>query len=176
MGICLHTFHAETLATISVFARSYHFKDRHARDWALGIGSMRQEKINYMADCFEVDLIHANPIAVISEAPFFTPKSPDAFQALSQLIEHFRIRTFSHRRLTPFYTVEPRTVKKIFAGKGNLEKDEMLAALVAKADLADKLTVPLSSLDEHSVDAIAIGFYLMHQFREKLLPIVPPIF
>jgi Holliday junction resolvasome RuvABC endonuclease subunit len=176
MGLCVHEFHCVTLETFKITAWTQAVKDRNLREWGLMINSPRREKISFLAECLQVELQQYNPVAVISEAPFFNPKSPDAFQALSQLIERLLVTTQQHRMLTPFYVIEPRSVKKIFSGVGNVDKDGMLSALKTKPALLAKLSVPLSSLDEHSVDAIAISEYLMHQYREKLLPLTPPIF
>lgn len=65
----------------------------------------------------------------------------------------------------PYYMVDPPTVKKAVGAKGNADKEEVKRQLLLIPEIVEKSLVDLSTLDEHSIDAIAVGYFLLNRYR-----------
>ena len=99
-----------------------------------------------------------NPIAIVSESPFYNPRMPGAFGSLTELVAALRLTVASYNVYIPFIAYAPQEVKQSFKRSGQIGKVVMKEALEQNDFLCSKLTAPLETLDEHSIDAIAVGY------------------
>ena len=99
------------------------------------------------------------PFAICSESPFYSPLMPGAYAALVEVVAAIRNAAMAYSMYVPFYTYEPSIVKKAIgahATRGN--KDAMRDALRALTEISDVLSIPVDRLDEHAIDASAVGY------------------
>ena len=96
------------------------------------------------------------PDQIVSEAPYMG-RFPQAYAALVECVTSIRRAVMSYDRTLPLPTIDPATVKKSVGVSGKSgDKSAMLSAIQSRDDLT--LCVNLSDLDEHAIDAIAVGY------------------
>lgn len=121
------------------------YGDRHARFKAMEVELM---------ECFDT----YRPSLVMCESPFFNRFTPSAFSVLTELVSLINQTLWQFNNQIPFFKVDPPTAKKAVGAKGNAKKDDMLLAIIKVKDEL-KLSVDPKTLDEHAIDACAIGYY-----------------
>lgn len=110
-------------------------------------------------------LHYHHPIAVVCESPFFNAKRPQAYGALTEATNMIRQAVWSYDQSVELVMIDPPSVKKAVGAKGNAGKPEMLSAVCALQGLKYNGYPPLSLLDEHSIDAIAVAFSKLNEYR-----------
>ena len=106
------------------------------------------------------------PLFVVSEAAHFNPRNFQAYASLTECTAMMRNAVMDYGNGIPYYTIEASVVKKAVGVSGNSgDKSKMAKAIVEKGiiDNADHL-------DEHSVDAIAIGYAKFNQLFNQSSP------
>ena len=108
------------------------------------------------------------PHAVICESPFLG-RFPQAFEALVECKIMIRRALQQYEPTMSLETVDPPTAKKAVGapGKGG-DKYAVRDAVLTLKDLTVSDSVDILSLDEHSIDAIAVGYYKVRQIQEWL--------
>lgn len=104
------------------------------------------------------------PHAIICESPFLG-RFPQAFAALVECLVSIRRAVYNYDRTITLETVDPPTAKKSVGvvGKGTTKEDVKNA--LKRLDGRTLVVIPdLDSLDEHSIDAIAVGYHKCQQF------------
>lgn len=97
------------------------------------------------------------PAFVASEAPYMG-RFPQAYAALVECVDAIRQGTQLFNPFATLLTIDPATVKKTVGVSGKSgDKEAMRKALANRKNLVFDSTVELAALDEHAVDAIAIG-------------------
>ncbi len=106
-------------------------------------------------------LTHWQPHEVVSEAPYLG-RFPAAYAALVECLTAVRHALSAYDWNMPLLTVDPPTAKNAVGVNGKSgDKDLMAAAVHRLVDLGFLLNpegIVLSSLDEHSIDSIAVGY------------------
>lgn len=126
--------------------------------------SDREIRSNKLQLAFQSILEHSNPILICCESPFYNPSSPSAFGSLTDTVSMLRITTNQFNTSIPFVCYSPQEVKQTFRRAGKLGKQTMKEALQEDVHLCSKLITPVQYLDEHSIDAVAVGMtYLLMQ-------------
>lgn len=100
------------------------------------------------------------PAAVISESPFMG-RFPQSYMALVECVLCIRNGVLAYDRHMPLYSVDPTTAKQSAGMKvtRKSDKEDVRIALRSRTDL--RWGVDLESLDEHSVDAVAVGLHYL---------------
>lgn len=102
---------------------------------------------------------YARPHGIVSESPYMG-RFPSAFAALTECVSAIRRAVHRYDPLMPLHVVDPSTVKKNVGVKGTSgDKSAMARAIANLPDLKNPSQIPFAELDEHSVDAIAVGYY-----------------
>ena len=108
------------------------------------------------------DLLDKYPeITMIAlEAPFYNRRAPQAFASLLEVVYGIKYMVAIKRRID-LRVMSPMTVKKVWTGKGNSNKDAMYDELKSRLTL-NLVTLPtgktLETLTEHEIDSMAVGF------------------
>lgn len=146
-------------ARMETIARDYPevsemFGDRAARFHA--VGKTISSLITAWAPAF----------VVIEEAHFrrFGQGNVMAFASLTECVATVRQAVIAHPLDVAFFSLPASTVKKGVGVKGNSNDKDLMTSAIARLGLHPDP----SSLDEHSVDAIAIGY-------TQILRLYPPI-
>ena len=105
------------------------------------------------------------PHMIICEAPFMG-LNPKSYATLVECVDAIREATYRYNPLIELYTVPPMNAKKAIgvSGRGKTKDDVRDAILNMVNNNQSKLcytaNTPLVMLDEHSIDSIAVGYYL----------------
>lgn len=104
-------------------------------------------------------LRESRPNCVISEAPFMG-RFPQAFEALVECLYMLREVVAEYNPSLCLESIDPPTVKKAVGvtGKGG-GKDPVKKCVLALDKLINTSGIDLTTLDEHAIDAIAVGCY-----------------
>lgn len=96
--------------------------------------------------------------AIVIEAPFFSSRSPRAFEALLDVVHAVKYIVAIPKEMK-LITLEPTLVKKVFTGKGNANKDVMEEFFDNLVDSKHIVIPPdTDGLTEHQIDSIAVGY------------------
>lgn len=112
----------------------------------------------YAARCAVQKVLEAwNPSVVASESPYMG-SFPQAYMALVECIDAIRRACKAFNPYQPLITIDPATVKKSIGVSGKSgDKEAIRNALANRKSLTFDVGVSLDKLDEHAVDAIAVG-------------------
>lgn len=110
-------------------------------------------------------LRYHQPIAVASESPFFSSRMPGAFAALVEAVVMIRQAVWMYDPSVGVSLIDPPSVKQAVNAKGNAGKDVIQKAVLAIGELNYEGLLPLGSLDEHSIDAIAVAYSKLIDYR-----------
>lgn len=100
------------------------------------------------------------PDIVGSEAPFYNPRNPGAYGALVEAITLYRTTVFNNCPSMGFLTVAPSIAKQALKVKGTSSNKSDMTQGLLKSKLSYEPSINVSLLDEHSVDAIAVGIVI----------------
>lgn len=104
------------------------------------------------------------PLSIVCETPFFNMRRPSAAGPLYELYATLEQTVFEWDNFKPLYKVDPKTAKKSVKAPHNAKKDEVKKALL-KIEELDKANIDF--LDEHSCDALAVGYSKVIEMRSK---------
>lgn len=124
-----------------------------------------------------------DPDYICSEDAFFYIKSPTAYGALSMVIHTIERALFSEYEIfgkskitaRTLYKFSPRNIKSIASSNSMSIKDEMFEALSKNEHIKfkvkenEKVEDIISSLNQHSVDAISCAYTFSHTALPGLL-------
>ena len=130
--------------------------DRHARLQRLGQNILQM-------------LRWIGPVCVVTESPFFNASRPNAFAALIETVEMIRHAVSEFDGYKSLNYIDPPSVKRAVGAAGNAKKEEVQSRVVKVEELNYQGSIPLASLDEHSIDAIAVAYSKLIEFRRNRL-------
>jgi Holliday junction resolvasome RuvABC endonuclease subunit len=104
------------------------------------------------------------PLIVVSETPFFSIMQPSAAGPLFELFATLEQTVEEWDSLKPLYKAEPRAVKKSVGAVDHKDKEAVKKALKKIPELSK---ANLDLLDNHSIDALAVGYYHLLKLRNK---------
>lgn len=113
-----------------------------------------------------------SPIAIVSEAPFYNPRRPNAYGVLVEVICAIRNSIIRYSDTMCFYQVDPASVKRAIGAKGNADKDAVRCSIGHLSEIIGALSVPIQSLDEHSIDAIAVAYHQYLSYKNSTLSFI----
>jgi Holliday junction resolvasome RuvABC endonuclease subunit len=103
------------------------------------------------------------PVIVCAESPFFGLRHPNAFAALTEVLDAIRRAVLTYDVWLQLHLAPPSSVKNAVSAGGAATKTTMKEKILNLTELNYNGDVPLHLLDEHSIDALAIGFYMYKQ-------------
>jgi Holliday junction resolvasome RuvABC endonuclease subunit len=102
-------------------------------------------------------LKHFEPDWVICESPYLNSMFPVSYAKLTICAQAIQEAVKDHHFSLPFFFIDPSSVKKGVGVKGNDgNKASMYTAVTNTPDIIKGINI--SHLDEHSIDAIAVGY------------------
>lgn len=107
-----------------------------------------------------------NPLYVASEAPFINNRFPAAGIALTEVLSTIRQALIEYDPEKELYLIPPSNVKNAVKAKGGDDKD-IIKQKVCALDLKYKGDVNIENLDEHSIDALAVGYAKLLDLRSQ---------
>lgn len=98
------------------------------------------------------------PDIVASESPFFDRRKPGSFQILTEVLTTIFDTIVAHNPLTRFSMVPPQLAKAVLGVAGQKGKEVVREAMEKQTEITSVLQNPLELIDEHAIDAIAVGY------------------
>lgn len=132
----------------------------HGNRWAKLL--MHEENILHWLRTYQ-------PNALICESPFLG-RFPQAYESLVECKATIRRALMNYDSFMPLETVDPPSAKSAVGAlvkKGS--KENVKESILKLTDIKNKTGYPLESLDEHSVDAVAVGYYKYTLIKKWLL-------
>lgn len=109
------------------------------------------------------------PHALICESPFLG-RFPQAFESLVECKATIRRALTQYDAFMPLETIDPPSAKSAVGAlvkKGS--KDNVKESILKLTHLNNLTGAPMESFDEHTIDAIAVGYYKYTLVRKWLL-------
>lgn len=126
----------------------------------------KMERLNMIFRHMSEHLYQTQPHIFIAESPY-VGRFAAAYKALVEVRDVLRQALFNYDRTVQYEDVDPLTAKKAVGAlvkKGS--KDNVRDSVLALPDLIWAPNVQKYLLDEHSIDAIAVGYYRAKAFLE----------
>ena len=161
-GVSIFDVDSRTKEVLSVFAYTiYTGQVRDVTELDSEILSERAQKLYRLCGAIQQTLDLYGPAIVGCEAPFYHPRMPMAFVSLSEVVSMLRHTALQYNYNIPFFLVEPQLVKKGVGVAGKKGKQVVMDAICNIPEIMRVLSVPIETLDEHAIDAIAVGWSLL---------------
>lgn len=167
LGVAKIDFYLDTLAVAQVYSSTYLGSKLGMNQWMANVHSPRFARINAHHHNLLQVLRDTQPIAVVSESPFFNSRFPQAYGALTEVVTAIRQAVWDYDPNVQLELVDPPRVKRAVNAPGNAKKDEVHNAVLSISEIAQNFQgpTPLEDLDEHSIDAIAVAYFQLKQYR-----------
>lgn len=133
-----------------------------------GVHGDRQARLLAHEDNLYGYFNYIQPHSVIAESPFMR-KFPAAYAALTECIVHIRRGLMRYDAFMALHMVDPPTAKKAVGAvaKGS-NKDGVKTAILKLPTLLNPYRIDIAALDEHSIDAIAVGYVRAQELASKI--------
>lgn len=106
------------------------------------------------------------PAVVSFEAPFFNRLRPMAFGSLTETTDCLKYAAYDVSRNILVMSVEPMVVKKAVGASKGKGKQVVLEGIERIPEIMDNLIPNIRDLDEHSVDAVGVGYATLHYRKD----------
>lgn len=166
LGFCVLEFDVSTFEVIKIDASTLDGDKLFGSQWTAKLYGDRASRIEALEYCFLQRLIDLQPFGVASEAPFYNQRRPNAYAALMEVICALRTAVRTYSLTKPLYLVDPPSVKRAIGAAGNADKIAVQKAIVAHPIISSKLITPIGELDEHSLDATAVAYWLLQSYAD----------
>lgn len=120
--------------------------------------SERTVKLYKLTDYLNRIMVEVNPAIVVCESPFYNRLRPMAYGSLLEVLNSIYTTIINYNNNVPFFTVEPLLVKKTVGAGMQTGKLDVKQAISRIDSIMSTLVTDLEGLDEHSVDAMAVGY------------------
>lgn len=109
-----------------------------------------------------------NPFTICCESPYYNHFRPNAYGALVEIIYAIRMSVINYNPNVRFQTYEPSIIKKAVGANAIAKKDGVKLAIKSRSDIIAKLTVPIDTLDDHALDAIAVCYTHLNKLSPEV--------
>ena len=136
----------------------------------------RERRLRAISKAISLYLEDYKPLTLAIESPFFNSRKPSAYAVLIETMYVLKQTARAYDLNLPIIEVDPPTAKKAIGVRRLKAKERRRLKLTTK-DLvreallpltALKLTSDIDSLDEHSLDAIAVAYSSYKQILARL--------
>ena len=170
LGIAVTTLDPVTNTILNITAFTIVVEYLIHTDYTRSIENIRPSKMSKIRHEMLKILDYYNPKVVVCESPFFNRLRPGAFAPLVETLYVLQSAVLEYDSTVPFMPVEPSVIKKAIGAGHICGKDEVKTVIGRNLEIQNALTTPYVTLDEHSIDAVAIGYtYLKWIIRKEEL-------
>lgn len=163
LGVARFYVELPSLKIVSCAAQTFKGSKLNFSDWVVENHSAQFARIKAHQENLLSYLKAYTPFMVVSEAPFFSRKFPMAFAALVRLVSAIDQAVYQYDKALKLHTIDPPTVKLAVGAPGNAGKLQMHLAVMDLKDLNYDGDIPIGILDEHAIDALAVGYCKIKQ-------------
>ena len=165
LGVACMTVDVNTLQIVNTQAVTFIGTKLPIDPWMEQMHSPRFARIAAHKENLKNVFNYCHPIVVACESPFYNPSRPHAYGVLVETLDAIRHAVWEYDPCLSLELTDPPTIKMAVGGKGNADKDEMKRLILRLPDLNFTGMTPLHLLDEHSIDAIAVAYTKLLQYR-----------
>lgn len=108
------------------------------------------------------------PITICCESPYQNRFRPNAYAPLVEVIYAARVASIHYNPAVRFQTYEPSIIKKSVGAGAISDKLAVKRAIMNNPNIVTKLLTPIDSLDEHSIDSIAVCYTHLSKISSEL--------
>jgi Holliday junction resolvasome RuvABC endonuclease subunit len=167
LGCACLTIDIRTLQLKHIWATTFYGSKMNPNPWTTFMFGERIAKIEAHGSNLSNILASERPICLVCESPFINMKRPQAYGALMEVISTIRAAMAQYDTQRPMYMIDPPSAKKAVGAPGNADKQTVQQHILANQEIMHALSTPVTSLDEHSFDAIAIGYSQLLYYRKS---------
>ena len=169
LGIAIIHFNIFTFKIVKCEAATYKGSQLLSNDWTRSIFGDRYTRIEAHRHNLYKLLEQEQPLIIGCESPFISRRFPQAGLALTEIVSGIRAAVRLHDLWKPCYLVSPPEAKKAVGAKVSKDKGAVKRAILQIPAISKTCTTPINALDEHSIDALAIAYFLLQQTKESKL-------
>jgi len=161
MGVSVITINLVTLKIVSSIAWTINgAKLSDSDSWIANLHGDRYSRIKALEETLLQIFNYYQPIAVAGESAFINGRFPAAVMALVEVMGAIRNAVTRYDVWRVVNLVPPSSAKNAVSAGGAANKDTMKEKVMQLTELNYNGNVPIHLLDEHSIDALAIGYYM----------------
>lgn len=174
LGVAIIDYHPFTMEIVKSFSFTLNVGRMPLNTDTIEKHSDRYARIFMLMDLLVEIFIRYSPNHIVSESPFLKKRFPLAFAVLTEVVLCIRMAVKRYDAAMRLDMVEPSKAKAAVGAvitKGKEQKEPVRLALLAKLkelcfdrELSD---TDFELLDEHSIDAIAVGYCKLEQLRTQ---------
>lgn len=167
LGLAAIEFDCTTMEIHGSEARTFKSNKLGMKDWVEEIHGTRFARI--LAQCENLGrlLNLVGPAYIASESPFFSRVHPQAFGALTELVTGIKRTVFEWSPTIAIEFIDPPSVKNAVGAKGNADKFAVRGCVLSMPEFKYAGRVPMTELDEHSIDGLAVCYAKYLQIRAR---------
>lgn len=109
------------------------------------------------------------PFTICCESPYYNHFRPNAYGALVEIIYAVRLSVTNYSPVVSFETYEPSIIKKAVGANAISKKDGVKLAIKNNPNIVGRLSVPIDSLDDHAIDAIAVCYTHLNKLTKEAI-------
>lgn len=144
-------------------------KHVNEESWISQVHGYRMARIQKLKSILIQNFNSIEPAFIVCESPFFNPRMPGAFQPLAEILFAIKEAVLKHNSWLPLYLIDPSTIKKSVNAPGNADKVVMKKSVSSLTDINYDGEIKIEDLDEHSIDAIAVGYCHVKNLRNPVI-------
>lgn len=164
LGYGLLQVHAETFEIVNADAWTiYGSKLPNINDWNVSLYHERFARIQAHKENLLKTLEIYDPLYIACESPFYNPRRPGAYGVLMEVLCAVKDTVYTWNKRREVYLVDPATAKKGLGVSGKSGDKDLVKNAIANLPCLKGLE--MDGLDEHSSDALAVGYYRYNQLK-----------
>lgn len=169
LGVAIIHFNVEDFSIVRCEAATYKGSALLRNEWTRELFGDRYSRIEaHRFNLYKI-LVEEQPLIVGCESPFISRRFPQAGLALTEVVCAIRASLRLYDLFKPLYSVTPPEAKKAVGAKVNKDKREVAKSILKIKALTSTAVLPLTTLDEHSIDALAVAYCLLQHAKESKL-------
>lgn len=168
LGLACIKFSVSSLSIVGTYAHTFIGSKLGMNQWIAAIHSNRYSRLQAHRLNLIFQFEHYQPNVVASESPFFNPRRPNAFAPLVETLDMIRDALVAYDNMLPLHLIDPPSVKKAVGASGGSGKDSVRDGVLKLADeLKYQGEIPLDQLSEHAIDAVAVAYSKIVEYRRR---------
>lgn len=165
LGVCELRFTPQNYQVTAIKPFTFHASKLEFNLQFFEVHGNRLQRIFALQQALTHLFTQLRPSVIGSESPFMSIRRPQAYGALVEVVSAIQQAVVNYNPYQSLHMVEPPRVKNAVGAKGNADKDAVRSAMSQNVEIMSTLQTPLSSLDEHSVDATAVAYSILQSYR-----------
>lgn len=138
-------------------------------EWKKTMLGSRDVRLENHKDYLDDILEYTQPILIAAESPFLKMSRVSSYEALVECYDMIRKSVWKHNPTLFLRRIDPITVKN-YVGVSHIgtDKEDVRKAVIARYANLCHPSVDIHSLDEHTIDAVAVAHCVLEKHLKEL--------